>query len=113
MPVQLDLFDGFADSGVEHDHLGISGLVYCRGLLTPEEQRHVLHEVDARPWLNDLKRRVQHYGYKYDYKARTVNPSMYVGSLPPFAVEVAERLLKLDLVEEMPDQLIVNEYQKG
>jgi alkylated DNA repair dioxygenase AlkB len=38
---------------------------------------------------------------------------MYVGPLPPFAVEIGQRLLQQGLVEEMPDQLIVNEYQPG
>ena len=54
-----------------------------------------------------------HYGYKYDYKARTVNHSMYVVPLPPFAVEVAQRLMSYGLINEIPDQLIVNEYQSG
>jgi hypothetical protein len=29
-----------------------------------------LAEIDAQPWLGDLKCRVQHYGYRYDYQAR-------------------------------------------
>lgn len=65
------------------------------------------------PWRNELKRRVQHYGYKYDYKARAVNHSMYVGRLPSFAVEVAQQLMSNNLINELPDQLIVNEYQAG
>ena len=34
-----------------------------------EEQRILLRIADA-PWLTDLSRRVQHYGYRYDYRAR-------------------------------------------
>jgi alkylated DNA repair dioxygenase AlkB len=70
-------------------------------------------EVDSREWLSDLKRRVQHYGYKYDYKARRVDPTMFVGSLPEFALEVADKLVEFGLVSTLPDQLIVNEYQPG
>jgi hypothetical protein len=33
----------------------------------PEEQQALLDAVDAAPWLSDLRRRVQHYGYRYDY----------------------------------------------
>src|SRR4051812_18599435 len=64
---------------VLRNHLGVAGLTYCSDLLDAEAQRRILEEVDSRPWLNDLRRRVQHYGYRYDYKAREVNPSMYVG----------------------------------
>jgi alkylated DNA repair dioxygenase AlkB len=98
---------------VRRNYLDVPGLTYRREFLPPEERRQVLAEVDARPWRSDLKRRVQHYGYKYDYKARSVDHSMYVGPLPPFALEVAQRLLDQGLVDEVPDQLIVNEYEPG
>jgi alkylated DNA repair dioxygenase AlkB len=111
---QLELFGApVPDSKVLRDYLGVPGLTFVPGLLTPEEQSRVLREVDDRPWQNDLKRRVQHYGYKYDYKARSVDPSMYVGPLPPFAVEVAQKMLRRAAIDEMPDQLIVNEYEPG
>ncbi len=95
------------------DFLGVPGLLYQPALLSPPEQQRILAAIDALPWLDDLRRRVQHYGYRYDYKARAVDPSMYVGPLPAFAVAVAEQLRKLGLVEDAPDQLIVNEYQPG
>lgn len=113
MTSQPGLFDTLAESGFQQGYLGIPGLGYCRNLLPESEQHRILQEVDARPWRDDLKRKVQHYGYKYDYKARAIDPSMYVGSLPPFAVDVARVLLTQRLIEEMPDQLIVNEYQPG
>jgi alkylated DNA repair dioxygenase AlkB len=93
--------------------LGIRGLTYLPDLLSVEEQLETLQAIDARPWQNDLKRRVQHYGYKYDYKARTIDRSMFVGPLPPFAIQVAKKLQTYQLLEETPDQVIVNEYQPG
>ena len=97
----------------ERDYLGIQGLVYRRKFLSPDEQAGLLAEIDRRPWLSDLRRRVQHYGYKYDYRARAINHSMYVGPLPPFATRVAQQLVAHGLVTEFPDQAIVNEYQPG
>lgn len=110
---QLSLLDDSADEGSKPDYLGIQGLRYLLQALSSEEQIRVLAEIDNMPWHNELKRRVQHYGYKYDYKARAVNHSMYVGPLPPFAVEVAQHLMSRGLINEFPDQLIVNEYQAG
>jgi alkylated DNA repair dioxygenase AlkB len=105
--------DGPADTELEQDYLGIRGLVYLPQFLPTEEQVRVLAEIDRAPWLSDLRRRVQHYGYKYDYRARSINHSMRVGPLPPFAVEVVQRLMSCGLITEFPDQAIVNEYQPG
>jgi alkylated DNA repair dioxygenase AlkB len=113
MANQATLFDVPAEVGLERNHLAIPGLALYRGLLTSDEQKHVLRHIDAEPWRDDLKRRVQHYGYKYDYKAPSINREMRVRDLPLFAVEIARRMLDLQLVDEMPDQLIVNEYQPG
>jgi alkylated DNA repair dioxygenase AlkB len=113
MTHQPDLFDDPAQEGARENHLGIPGLVYLPRLLRAEEQQKILGELDKLPWLDDLQRRVQHFGYKYDYKARAVDPSMYVGPLPAFALEVADKLLSRGLIQEMPDQLIVNEYRPG
>ena len=63
----------------------IQGMTYAPDFLSPSEQEAVLREIDQQPWRNDLKRRVQHYGYRYDYKARRVDPSMYLGPLPALA----------------------------
>ena len=92
----------FESSKISSDVLGVRGLCYCADLLSTEEQKAVLDEIDGRTWLGDLKRRVQHYGYKYDYKARKVDPSMFVGPLPAFAVVIATKLLDHGMIEEMP-----------
>lgn len=113
MSQQLDLFTTFSTSESFEDFLGIKGLCYCRGLLNQAEQVRVLREIDSYPWLGVLKRRVQHYGYRYDYKARRVDQSMYLGILPSFALDVAKVLLDRNLIAQMPDQAIVNEYNPG
>ena len=69
--------------------------------------------IDALPWRDDLKRRVQHFGYRYDYKARRVTAESYVGPLPGWLEAMALRLANDDVFEEVPDQVIVNEYLPG
>jgi alkylated DNA repair dioxygenase AlkB len=88
-------------------------LTYVSNFLSKEEELEAIKQIDALPWRDDLKRRVQHYGYVYDYKLKTVNPSMYLGPLPDFADYMAERLVELNLFKQKPDQLIVNEYKPG
>ncbi len=113
MSRQLELFEHQGAVAASRDYLGVSGLVYVQNVLSSSEQKRALDAIDERPWQNDLKRRVQHYGYKYDYKARKIDSSMFVGPLPDFAIEVAERLVQLGILAEQPDQLIVNEYEPG
>ena len=91
----------------------IQGMTYAPDFLSPSEQEAVLREIDQQPWRNDLKRRVQHYGYRYDYKARRVDPSMYLGPLPALAMPVVNKLVERSLFSHVPDQLIVNEYLPG
>lgn len=111
MPQQISLFKDDQTTGDQVP--SISGLGYAPGFLGLSEQVELVRAVDAQPWRSDLQRRVQHYGYKYDYKARRVSEDMFVGELPDFAVGVAKRLLERGLVERMPDQMIVNEYEPG
>lgn len=113
MSTQLTLFDEDVIPARTDDYLGVPGLVLYAGLLDRDEQLAALAAIDALPWRDDLKRRVQHYGYRYDYTARSVDHSMRIGELPPFALGVAEKLVALDLLTERPDQLIVNEYLPG
>jgi alkylated DNA repair dioxygenase AlkB len=113
MSPQLELFQEPLPTDDQNVAFAINGLIYSPELLSRDEQVAILSEVDGLPWSTQLKRRVQHYGYQYDYKARRVDPSMYLGSLPPFAIRVAEQLRARGLVSELPDQLIVNEYLPG
>lgn len=89
------------------------GLGYVPAFVTPAEEAGLLAAVDAAPWLADLKRRVQHYGYRYDYKARKVDSSMYLGPLPDWVQPLAARLVSEGYMAAAPDQLIINEYEPG
>lgn len=90
-----------------------SGLKYLPDFVSGEEADDLEHKIDAQPWRNDLKRRVQHYGYRYDYKARQAWEEDYLGSLPLFLQILAERLSHADHFGPVPDQVIVNEYMPG
>lgn len=92
---------------------GVDGLVEVPGYLGPAEQERLLTVIDGQPWRADLKRRVQHYGYRYDYTRRTVSRDQYLGPLPPWAAELATRLRSDGHVSRDLDQLIVNEYEPG
>jgi alkylated DNA repair dioxygenase AlkB len=91
----------------------IPDLSVVEAWIDADAERALLAEVDAAPWRDDLARRVQHYGFRYDYRARSVDASMRLGPLPPWAEALAERIHREGLTERPPDQVIVNEYQPG
>lgn len=91
----------------------VKGLQLVYDFISAEEENHLLAQINAQPWLHDLKRRVQHYGYKYDYKARRIDASFYVGALPVWLQHLAERLVSRSIFAQLPDQAIINEYEPG
>jgi alkylated DNA repair dioxygenase AlkB len=91
----------------------IKGLNYLPNFITQLEHDLLLKQIDSQPWLSDLKRRVQHYGYRYNYKARRIDPSLHIGALPDWGLDLASKLYNENIISELPDQLIVNEYQPG
>ncbi|MCX7561923.1 alpha-ketoglutarate-dependent dioxygenase AlkB [Sulfitobacter sp. F26204] len=90
-----------------------AGLTYQGNYISEDETDRLVQEIDAAPWRTDLKRRVQHYGYRYDYKARQARREDYLGPLPELFQELAERLTGEGHFQTVPDQVIVNEYQPG
>ena len=93
--------------------MDVRGLMYVARFVSEPHESALLAAVDAEPWLADLRRRVQHYGYRYDYKARKVDSSMYLGPLPGWSQALAGRLVMGGYLTAAPDQLIVNEYEPG
>ena len=98
------------------DAASIPGLHFVEGFLTPEEHAHCVQRIDAaeNEWRNDLSRRVQHYGWRYDYKTRAITPDMHLGALPDWLANVAQKLYdETGLFDRVPEQVIVNEYLPG
>lgn len=91
----------------------IRGFKYIQDYINEREQEWLLSQIDKQEWIEDLRRRVQHYGFKYDYKARKVNRDMHIGCLPDWLEELSQRLHKEDYMLAGADQVIVNEYKPG
>jgi len=87
--------------------------IYVRDYVDGDAALQLLATVDAAPWQSDLRRRVQHYGYRYDYTARRVTRDSYLGPLPGWLQDLADRLLAEEIFPSRPDQVIVNEYLPG
>jgi len=59
-------------------------------------------------------RKVQHYGYEFNYTTNNVDPTKPLpGGLPEVCTPVIDRILQNNLIINKPDQLTVNQYLPG
>lgn len=104
------LFDDLPEIGLSAH---ISSLRYMPDFIDAETEAALLSTIDQQPWLNDLKRRVQHYGWRYDYKARGITQDLRIGAIPDWLAGLCKRLNAEGIFPRTPDQVIINEYQPG
>jgi alkylated DNA repair dioxygenase AlkB len=91
----------------------ISGLAYVSGYIDTDVEAELIRTIDNQPWIADLKRRVQHYGYRYDYKARNIHKEAALGPLPVWLAAYCQELHAQRIFSIVPDQVIINEYTPG
>ena len=86
------------------------GAMIVPDFITPAEEERILLRIDQVSWLTELRRRVQHYGWRYDYRggvSRAPAPAF-----PRWVTVMADRL-RPHFAGEPPVQCIVNEYRPG
>ena len=86
------------------------GAVIVPDFITPAEEERILLRIAQAPWMTELRRRVQHYGYRYSYSgaSRPVPATPF----PRWADAMADRLRE-HFGGALPVQCIVNEYRPG
>ncbi|MCO5574040.1 hypothetical protein L7F22_027818 [Adiantum nelumboides] len=103
----------------EASEMGIPDLYLFKNFVGECEEQELLAAVDEQPWQALSKRRVQHYGYEFQYKIRNVDVMQHMGKLPEFTDMIVKKISALAEVvyaEEVSlplDQLTVNEYPPG
>lgn len=91
----------------------INGIVYQNDFLNVEEERLIMSEIDNAAWNTNLKRRVQHYGYIYDYKKKNIDQDLKIGKLPGWLLLLESKIKTNFNLESSFDQVIINEYEPG
>lgn len=91
----------------------VPGLRLIADFVSEAEEADMLADIDARPWIALSNRRVQHYGFAFDYSRNNVDPSRPLPlPHPRFFDLTLDRLEQLapGLVPARCDQLTLNEY---
>ncbi|CUW92348.1 hypothetical protein N5C66_01650 [Rhizobium pusense] len=68
------------------------GVIYFGDFLSPQEEAATATILDAGGWSTELKRRVQHFGYRYDYKARAVAPDALSRAFAAMAGRIRQKI---------------------
>ena len=80
--------------------------------LDPGAESILAADLDARSWDTVGGRRVQHFGYRYDYRARSASEATPATPFPGWMAELARRIAAAT-GSDRPEQCIVNEYRPG
>lgn len=89
----------------------IEGLVVIPDFISTELELKLVEMLDSNVWEDDLKRRVQHFGHRYDYYNKSRRGK--VESIPYELECLKYMILKTGKYSEEPNQVIVNEYVSG
>ena len=88
------------------------GAALVPDVVTEAEEERILLRISQAPWMTDLSRRVQHYGFRYNYRGPTAGRHDPAPAFPRWAEVIGDRLAPL-FDGRRPEQCIVNEYRPG
>lgn len=60
----------------------IEGVTYISDFLNEDDEKNIIEHIDRQQWITDLERRVQHYGFRYDYKKTSLDQNINVPKIP-------------------------------
>jgi len=87
----------------------MQGLTYIKDFITEKEESDLLDFINSMEWNNDLSRKTQHYGYKYNYNLK--NSLEKTIAIPNEFHSILNKLNEHFNITF--DQLIVNYYEPG
>src|SRR5579885_744389 len=115
---QDSLFDRTADcaEGAVFEGVLPRGLVFIPNFVSLDDEHDIIEVLDDPGfglWSTELSRRVQHFGYRYNYKLRALSAADRTVDLPEPLRWLAEDLVTMHYFPTIPDQVIANEYEPG
>lgn len=105
------------------NYLSIPGLKLHQNFISSEEEKQLLDWIDSAEWEDrvqgknkkkPMKRRVQHYGFRFNYENNLADLEPYKdGKIPEIFLSLIQRLKDNHFIQSNPDQLTINEYKPG
>ena len=89
----------------------VPGLSLTTNFITEAEEKFLWQELNKFPWRDDIKRRYQVHGYKYD--GETKSKLERAGDMPSCLFFLMDRITEENIMPEKPEQCVINEYEPG
>lgn len=86
------------------------GFIYMPMWISEAQESTLVDLMDRGRWSQDLGRRTQHFGWRYNYSSGRVEHDDSIPEIPPHLIELGQRLKSELALPRLPDQVIVNEY---
>lgn len=87
----------------------IAGLHIYDNFITENEEHELINYINNSEWNNELKRRTQHYGYKYPYDKTNILEKYK--DIPIWCNNTIKKVS--NLINSNVNQIIINEYNVG
>jgi succinate dehydrogenase flavin-adding protein (antitoxin of CptAB toxin-antitoxin module) len=107
---QLSLYEDVNET----NDIEIPGLIIEEDFISKEEEEELINYIEKEKWntFKKIKRRVQHYGYEFDYDTNNIDVTKKMGTLPKYYDSMIKKIKDYISYDE-PDQLTINEYEPG
>lgn len=88
-----------------------SGLLVLPDFISEEDEALYVGHLEGSEWSTALQRRTQHFGYRYNYSSRgSVTKTV---PMPGWMDHIAKRIHDAGLSPDLPNAVLVNEYEPG
>ena len=90
----------------------IEGFTLIKNFLSDKEEQSLIKNINKQKWTIDYQRRLQYYGYRNElFKPYDLVPSS--NKIPRFLNNLINIMIDENIINEKPDQIIINEYLPG
>lgn len=90
----------------------VPGLLLFPDFISETIEEELIAEIDSRPWVVDYDRRLQYYGYRNELEA-PYDLVKFPVPIPPKMHRLSQEIVAQKILEQQPDQVIINEYSPG
>ncbi|RYD78253.1 MAG: alpha-ketoglutarate-dependent dioxygenase AlkB [Sphingobacteriales bacterium] len=90
----------------------VPGLYIYPNFIDEELEEKLMAEIDSQTWMVDYLRRLQYYGFRNELEKPYDLISIPL-SIPPQIAKLAAQITDKNILNQLPDQVIINEYVPG
>ena len=90
----------------------LSGLLLYPDFIDKSMEEKLINEIDSQIWIVDYDRRLQYYGYRNELE-KPFDLVKFPIRMPPLINHLSQKIVENKIVNNQPDQVIINEYVPG